>query len=104
MDSVALRIRSGAIPSVDIRPVEARLLSIRPSGHQQVPGSGLCVIDGENLARPHQDELALLGRRAVRPEGGGPLEEVREALEVGWDVVRRAAPAFENRIQDERGG
>ena len=75
--------RRGQLPSptqvdgmtlVDVGPVEPGFLSIGLPGHQEVPSSGLGVLDGKGFARPHQDELTLLRGRVVRAERGGALE------------------------------
>jgi hypothetical protein len=63
-DSVPSPLKSAA-RLVDVGPVEAGFLSIGLPGHQEVPSSGLGVLDGKVFARPHQDELTLPRPRAV---------------------------------------
>src|SRR5213592_2079159 len=90
-----------ARPLVDEWTVKAGHFSIRLTGHQQVPGSGLGVVDDEAFAGPHECQLTGLGPRAVRAERGCTVEQIGEALKAVRHVMHRLTAACQLHVEDE---
>src|SRR5215218_2842896 len=101
MRSASRRTGEGRRPSVHVRSVEDRRLSVRLPGHEHEARPELRIDHGQRATRSENGNLRAAHPPCVGTEAGLAFQHVHEAVEVGRDQAAEGSAPRQLDVQDE---